>query len=91
MRHTSRKADFRVLGTTNAANVGIYKSSIALQMRFDWPRDLFTYFQEQGRGSRQRGSKSICILYADLHLYVSLVLQLVGEVDSRVVDKTATS
>ncbi len=86
-----READFRVLVTTNAANVGIDKSSIALQMRFDWPHDLLTYFQERGRGSRQRGSKSICILYADLHSYVSLVSQLVGEVDSRVVDETATS
>ncbi len=40
-----RDSDFRVLVTTNAANVGIDKSNIALQVRFDWPRDLLTYFQ----------------------------------------------
>jgi superfamily II DNA helicase RecQ len=77
-----REANFRVLVTTNAANVGIDMLSIVLQMRFDWPCDLLTYFQEEGRGSRQRGSKLICILYADLPSYVSLILQLVVEVDS---------
>jgi hypothetical protein len=41
--HT-READFRVLVTLNAANVVIDKLSIALQMRFDWPCDLLTYF-----------------------------------------------
>ncbi len=41
-----READFCVLVTTNASNVGINKSSIALQMRFEWLRDLLTYFQE---------------------------------------------
>jgi len=43
------EADFRVLVTTNAANVGIDKSQIALQVQFDWPRDLLIYFQERGR------------------------------------------
>ncbi len=71
-----READYHVLVTPNAANVGIDKSSIALQVRFEWPRDLLTYFQEQGRGSRQRGMKSICVLYLDLPSYVSLVYQL---------------
>jgi superfamily II DNA helicase RecQ len=71
-----READYHVLVTTNAANVGIDKSSIALQVRFKWPRDLLTYFQEQGRGSRQRGMKSICVLYSDVPSYVSLVYQL---------------
>jgi superfamily II DNA helicase RecQ len=70
-----READYHVLVTTNAANVGIDKSSIALQVRFEWPRDLLTYFQEQGR-ARQRGTKSICVLYSDLSSYVSLVYQL---------------
>ena len=69
-------ADYRVLVTTNAANVGIEKSSITLQLRLEWPRDLLTYFQEQGQGSRQRGNKSTCILYSDLLSYVSLVYQL---------------
>jgi len=71
-----QEADFRVLVTTNAANVGIDKSQIALQVRFDWPRDLLTYFQERGRGSRQRGVRSTCILYADLSSYVFLLCQL---------------
>ena len=34
-----QEADFRVSVTANAANVGINKSQIALQVRFDWPRD----------------------------------------------------
>ena len=61
----------------NAANVGINKSQIALQVRFDWPRDLLTYFQECGRGSRQPGVRSTCVLYADLSSYVFLLCQLV--------------
>jgi superfamily II DNA helicase RecQ len=64
------EADFGVLVTTNAANVGINKSQIALQVRFDRPRDLLTYFQERGHGSRQPGVRSTCILYADLSSYV---------------------
>jgi hypothetical protein len=76
-----READFWVLVTTNTANIGIDKLSIALQMRFDWPCDLLTYFQEQGRGSQQNGSKSICMLYANLSSYVSLVSQIVGVAD----------
>ena len=43
------EANFWVLVTTKAANVGIDKSQIALQVRFDWPCDLLTYFQERGR------------------------------------------
>ena len=63
--------------TTNSANVGIDKSQIALQVRFDWPRDLLTYFQEHGRGSRQPVVRSTCVLYADLSSYVFLLCQLV--------------
>jgi hypothetical protein len=66
-----------VLVTTNAANVGIDKSQIALQVQFDWPRDLLTYFQERGRGSHQPGVRSTCVLYADLSYYVFLLCQLV--------------
>ena len=62
--------------TTNAANVGIDKSQIALQVQFDLPRDLLTYFQERGRGSRQPGVRSTCVLYADLSSYVFLLCQL---------------
>ncbi len=63
--------------TTNAANVGINKSQIALQVRFDWPHNLLTYFQERGRGLRQPGVRSTCVLYADLSSYVILLCQLV--------------
>jgi hypothetical protein len=57
--------------------VGIDKSQIALQVQFDWPRELLTYFQERGRGSRQPGVRSTCVLYADLSSYVFLLCQLV--------------
>jgi hypothetical protein len=56
-----READFCVFVTTNASNLGINKSSIALQMRFGWPWDLLTYFQKQGCGLWQRGTRSICV------------------------------
>jgi hypothetical protein len=65
-----------VLVTTNAANVGMDKSQIALQVQFDWPRDLLTYFQERGCGSHQPGVRSTCVLYADLSSYVFLLCQL---------------
>ena len=45
------EADFWLLVTRNAANVGIDKSTIGLQVQFKWTRDLPTYFQECGRGS----------------------------------------
>jgi hypothetical protein len=72
-----QEADFRVLVTTNAANVGINKSQITLQVQFDWPRDLLAYFQERGRGLRQHGLRSTCVLYADLSSNVFLLCQLV--------------
>jgi superfamily II DNA helicase RecQ len=82
-----QEANFLVLATTNAANVGIDKSHIALQVRFDWPHDLLTYFQELGRGSRQPGVRSVCVLYADLSSYVFLLCQLVrGSKHSVVID-----
>jgi hypothetical protein len=62
---------------TNAANVGINKSQIAMQVRFDWPRDLLTYFQERGHRSHQPGVRSTCVLYADLSSYVFLLCQRV--------------
>ncbi len=61
----------------NAANVGIDKSQIALQVQFDWPCNLLTYFQERGRGLHQPGVRSTCILHADLSSYVFLLCQLV--------------
>ena len=73
-----RNHDFRALVTTNAANVGIDKHSIALQMIFEFPRDLPTYFQERGRGSRTAGTRSTCIVYVDLASFVFLVTQTAG-------------
>ena len=75
-RH-SRRGQFRALVTTNASNVGIDKHSISLQVRFEWCRDLQTYFQERGRGSRSEGVQSTCILYADLASYIYLMTQLI--------------
>ncbi len=75
-RH-SRRGQFRALVTTNASNVGINKHSISLQARFEWCRDLQTYFQERGRGSRSEGVQSTCILYADLASYIYLMTQLI--------------
>ncbi len=73
--------DFRVLITTNTANIGIDKASIALQMWFDWPQDLLTYFQEHCCGLHHKGIKSSCILYADLSSYVILLSQLIRGTD----------
>ena len=71
--------------TTNVANVGIDKSHIALQVQFDWPRDLLTYFQECGRGSQHAGVRLACVLYADLSSYVFLLRQLVRGSEHRAV------
>jgi hypothetical protein len=57
------------------ANVGIDKSTIGLQVRFEWTRNLLTYFQERGCGLRLRGVSSMCVLYADLSSYAFLVYQ----------------
>ena len=59
---------FRVLRSTPAANAGIDKSSIRRQFRFEWPRDLCTFFQEMGRGSRD-GNPSVCNVYGDLQSF----------------------
>jgi len=56
-RHTGH-GQFRALVTANTSNVGIDKHSVALQVRFEWPRDLLTYFQERGRGLRCQGEQS---------------------------------
>jgi superfamily II DNA helicase RecQ len=86
-----REATFQILVTTNADNMGINKSLIALQMQFDWPRDILAYFQERGRGSRQKGTKSMCILYANLLSYVFIVSQLSVGADDTVDVEIATN
>jgi superfamily II DNA/RNA helicase len=59
-----RDFDFCVLITTNAAKVGLDKASISLQLRFDLPRDLLTYFQERGRvrATREPSQHAFCML-----------------------------
>ncbi len=56
--------------------MGINKHSISIQIRFEWPRNLLTYFQEQGKGSCLQGVQSTCIVYSDLSSYVYLRSQL---------------
>jgi hypothetical protein len=80
---------FCVLIMTNAANISIDKASIALQMGFDWPRNLLTYLQECGHGSCKKGTKPSCILYADLSSYVFLLSQLIRATDATMHDSTS--
>jgi len=63
---------------------------VALQVRFELPRDLPTYFQERGRGSLCPGEPSTCILYGDLSSYVYLLIQLFV-VDNDVEDDVTSS
>jgi hypothetical protein len=74
-RH-SRPGRLCALITMNAANVGIDKHSITLQVRFEWPCNLLTYFQERGRGSHIEGVQSTCIKYGDLLSHVYMMTQL---------------
>jgi hypothetical protein len=67
--------------------VGIDNHSISLQVRLEWSRDLLTYFQERGRGSRSQGVTSTCILFADLASYIFLMSQLI--MSSQVDEDTA--
>ncbi len=67
---------FGILVTTNASNVGIDKHTVSLQVRFEFPRDLLTYFQESGQGSCCQGASSTCILYANLASYTYLMAQI---------------
>ena len=52
------ECSFRAGVFTNACNVGVDDSRINYCVRFGLPRDLNTYLQERGRGSRQPGSLS---------------------------------
>ena len=78
--HTQH-GQFLALITTNTSNVGIDKHSVGLQVRFEWPRDLLTYFQDRGRGSRGQGEQSTCIVYGDLPSYFYLQIQLFANAD----------
>jgi hypothetical protein len=83
--------DFSLLITMNAANIRIDKALIALQMQFNWPRDLLTYLQEHGQGLRQKGTMLSCILCTDLSSYVFLVSQLIRGTDETMNDSASAS
>ena len=61
--------DFRVFVSTSAANVGIDKSTVRAVFRYGFMRDLLTFLQERGRGSRVPGEQSECHLFLDLATY----------------------
>jgi predicted CXXCH cytochrome family protein len=84
--HDDHQGSFRALVSTNESNVGIDKHFISVQIRFKWPHDLLTYFQEQGRGFRSQGVQSTCIHYSDLSSYVYLRSKLfaVGNNDDNI-------
>lgn len=69
---------FRVLLSTNAANVGIDRNHIDIIVRFGLPRDLMTYFQERGRGARKPRSTAECVLYASMSSFVSIMTQILS-------------
>ena len=60
----------RVLLGTSAINVGIDNERVDFVMRISWPRDLFTFFQEKGRGSPEMGSPTKCVILADIRSFV---------------------
>lgn len=62
-------ANLRALVGTAAVNVGIDDDLLDLIIRFEFPRDLPTAFQELGRGSRQVGSPSKHILMYCLYSF----------------------
>ena len=68
--------NLRVLFSTNASNVGIDDSKITFGIRYEWPRDLATYFQERGRLSRILGTASRFILMAGLGSFEYLMAQI---------------
>jgi hypothetical protein len=74
--HYRCQGQYRALVTTNASNVGIDKHSIALQVQFEWPPDLLTYFQERGRGSSSQVVRSSFILFGDFASFINLMSQL---------------
>ena len=65
----SGDANLRALVGTSAVNVGIDNDAIDMVIRFEFPRDLATVFQECGRGSRRRHSKSTCLVMYDLQSF----------------------
>ena len=68
--------NLRVLFSTNASNVGIDNHKIIFGIRYEWPRDLPTYFQERGRLSRILGTASRFILMAGLGSFEYLMNQI---------------
>ena len=69
---------FNCLLSTNCANIGIDNHTVDHVFRFQLPRDLPTFFQESGRGSRERGRQSTTRLFVDLTSYANLKRQILG-------------
>ena len=69
----SNDANLRALVGTSAVNVGIDNDAIDMVIRFELPRDLATAFQECGRGSRRRDSKSTFLVMYDLHNFDAMM------------------
>ena len=67
--------NLRMLFSTNASNVGIDDKDIVFGIRYEWPRDLPTYFQERGRLARILGTLATFILMADLSSFDFLMRQ----------------
>jgi len=74
--------NIRALLATNAANVGIDDDRLDWNARFEFVRDLCTYTQERGRGSRERGRQSTFTFFFDLQSFEYLYRQyLLGDDD----------
>ena len=74
----------RVLISTSASNVGIDNNKIRFGLRFGFPRDMSTYFQEKGRGSRRPGDPSVFILYADIASFEFIMINILGGVNDTI-------
>ena len=70
-----QELNLRMLFSTNASNVGIDDKDIVFGIRYEWPRDLPTYFQERGRLARILGTLATFILMADLSSFDFLMRQ----------------
>lgn len=69
---------FRVLISTNAANVGIDNHAVDFGIRFQFPRDLCTYLQERARGSRIPHAPSRFIVYLDINSFQYIMKQILS-------------
>ena len=78
----------RALVATNAINVGIDDHTVDFGVRFGLPRDLATFIQERGRGSRVPGAPSTFVVFLDLGSYEYLVTRTLRSLDNDDVNAT---